>query len=315
MLLKLALVLLGWGFWYALTLRLGATHFGLALLTAMPLAASFLVMMLGVMHDGSHGAASEHRAINRLAQGMLVIAGGSAVSWHQEHVVRHHAHTNVLGRDNDLETGGLLRFHAGQPWRPFHRYQHWYAWLLYGLVSFKWAWFEDLDDVLADRFSLPPRRRLLHLAEAVVAKASHFSIFLVVPALAWGWSRAAVFYVIHFFLVGLGMATTFVLAHVSGVQAMPRAHEELPRDWALFQLATSANFATGNRLLAWLIGGLNYQVEHHLFPTVSHRHYPWIRPIVRRWTERQQAVYHEFPTVAAALQAHFRHLARLGAEP
>jgi linoleoyl-CoA desaturase len=312
MVLKVVLVLLHWGFWYAVTLYLGTLHLGLALLASLPLAASFVIVMLGVMHDGSHGAASEHRFVNRLLEWTLVAAGGSAVSWHHEHVVRHHANTNVLGHDSDLETGGLLRFHAGQPWRPIHRYQHWYAWLLYGLVLFKWTWFDDFDDVFADRYGLTPRQRLFHLMEALLAKVSQSSIFFVVPALLWGWPRAAAFYLVHFFLGGLLMATTFVLAHLSGVQAMPRRPDEAPRDWAVFQLATSANFATGNRLLTWLIGGLNYQVEHHLFPTVSHRHYPWIRQIVRRWADEQGVAYHEFPTVAAGIRAHVRHLATLG---
>jgi linoleoyl-CoA desaturase len=312
MALKAVLVLLHWAFWYGATLYVGTLSFGLALAAALPLAGSFVIAMCGLMHDGSHGAASRHRSVNRLLQWILVAGGASAVSWRHEHVVRHHVNTNVLGLDSDLETGGLLRFHAGQAWRPVHRYQQWYAWLLYGLATFKWTWYEDFDDVLADRYGLSRRQRLYHLAEVIVAKASQVSIFFVVPGMAWGWWQAALFYAVHLFVVGLLMATTFVLAHVSEVQAMPGSPTEAPRDWALFQVATSANFATGNRLLTWLIGGLNYQVEHHLFPSVSHRHYPWIRPIVRRWADEQGVPYHEFPTVAAALRAHFRHLASLG---
>ncbi|HEY2944107.1 MAG TPA: acyl-CoA desaturase [Vicinamibacteria bacterium] len=310
---KVVLVLLQWGFWYGVTLSLGTAHFALALAASLPLAASLVNILLGVMHDGSHGAGSEHRFVNRLLQSTLVAAGVSAVSWHYEHVVQHHANTNVLGHDSDLETGGLLlRFHAGQPWRPIHRYQHWYAWPLYGLISFKWTWFEDFDDVLANRYGLPPRQRLVHLVEVLAAKVSQVSLFFVVPALAWGWPKAAAFYVVQLYVVGVLMATVFVLAHVSGVQAMPESPQEAPRDWAIFQVATTANYATGNRLLTWLIGGLNYQVEHHLFPSVSYRHYPWIRQIVRRWADEQGVPYHEFPTMAAALRAHFRHLASLG---
>jgi linoleoyl-CoA desaturase len=312
MAVKAALVILHWAVWYGAALYLGTLHFGLALAAAVPLGASFVVVMLGLMHDGSHGAASAYRLGNRLLQWTLLAGGASPLGWRQEHVVRHHVNTNVLGLDSDLETGGLLRFHAGQAWRPLHRFQHWYAWLLYGLVLFKWTWFEDFDDVFADRYALPPRRRFLHLVETLVAKALQVSIFFVVPALAWGWWKAATFYAAHFFVAGLLMATVFVVAHVSGVQAMPRSPAEAPRDWALFQLATCADFATGNRVLTWLIGGLNYQVEHHLFPSVCHRHYPWIRPIVRRWAAELGVAYHEFPDVRSALRAHFRHLATLG---
>jgi len=310
--LKAALVLLNWGFWYALALHLGAIHPAFALAASLPLAISFVVVMCGLMHDGSHGAASEHPLGNRLLQWTLVAGGASAISWHQEHVLGHHMNTNVLGDDSDLASGGWLRFHDGQPWRPIHRYQHWYAWLLYGLVALKWAWYEDFEDVLANWYGMTPRERRAHLAEVALAKVSHVGLFMLVPCLAWGWPTALAFYLMHFFLVGLAMASTFVLAHLSGVQEMPHRREEAPQDWALFQVATSANFATANRLLTWLTGGLNHQVEHHLFPAISHRHYPLIQPIVRRWAAEHGVAYHEFPTVAAAIRGHLRHLAHLG---
>ncbi|MGC4093972.1 MAG: acyl-CoA desaturase [Polyangiaceae bacterium] len=313
MLLKLGLLLVNFAFWYALTLRLGPAHFALACLSNLAQALALVTLMLAVMHDGSHSAFSEHASLNRLAKWLLVLAGGSAIGWHEEHVVRHHSNTNVPGLDSDLESGGLLRFHRAQPWRPFHRFQHLYAWALYAIVSFKWTWFEDFDDVLGNRYGYSLRKRLGHTLEVVVAKCCQVALFVVVPARCFGLGKALVLYFTHFVAVSLAMALTFVLAHLSGVQAMPRTRRDAPDDWAEFQLASSANFATHNRALTWLLGGLNYQIEHHLFPHLSHRHYPMVSEIVRRLAAERGLAYHEFPSMLAALRAHAAHLNALGA--
>ncbi len=312
-LFKFVVLLVNLAGFYVLTLRVES--FVGASLAVVGLSLSVVALLLGVMHDASHSAFSEHVWLNRLANFSLVVVGGSAISWHHEHVVRHHAHTNVLGLDSDLETGGLLRLHAGQPWRPLHQFQHLYAWLLYGGVSLKWIWFEDFDDVIFNRYDLGKKARLIHAAEVLLAKGLQVFTLLVVPSLVWGLGRAFASYILLFFVISVTTAVTFVVAHLSGVQAMPRARREAPPDWAEFQLSTTADFATQNRVLTWLLGGLNYQVEHHLFPHVSHRHYPWIRDIVRREAGTRGLRYHEFPSFWAALRGHFSQLSALGAPP
>jgi len=297
---------------YWLTLTLSARHLAFAGVATFFQAIALVLLMLGVMHDGSHSSFSESPWLNRLAKWLLVVAGGSAISWHHEHVVRHHSHTNVLGLDSDLESGGLLRFHPGQPWRKIHRYQRFYAWFLYALVSFKWTWFEDLDDVFHNRYALPARARAVHALEVFLAKLSQVSLFLVIPSQFFGFGRALGLYFLHFVVVSVAMAVTFVLAHLSSTQELPQTRSHAPRDWAEFQLATTANFATGNRALTWALGGLNYQIEHHLFPHVSQRHYPMIREIVRRQAAERGLRYREFTSLWGAIRGHVEQLRRLG---
>ncbi len=313
--LKALLLIFHFGFWYLCALEVGQRYGQWVLLASAPLSVSLVLVMLGAMHDGSHGAVSERRLLNRLVSWTLVLAGGSAISWHREHVVRHHAYTNTYGLDSDLESGGLLRFHPAQHWHPLHRYQHWYAWVLYGLMSLKWAWFEDFDDVIRNPYRMKPRQRAFHALEVLISKFCHVVLFLVLPIRNYGVATALTFYVLLFFLVSLLMAIVFVLAHLTGEQNLFDSRERAPKDWAHLQLQTTANFSTGNALLSWLIGGLNYQIEHHLFPSVSHRHYPMIRPLVRRWAAQHGAPYREYPSLFAALSAHCAHLSRLGKGP
>jgi linoleoyl-CoA desaturase len=276
------------------------------------MALCIVAIMFGVMHDGSHRSISERGFWNRLGSSTLILAGASAISWRQEHVVRHHGRTNILDQDPDLETGGWLRYHPAQPRRPIHRYQHRYATLLYCLVALRWIWFEDFDDLLRNRYGLAPGARLLHAVEILVAKTCHVLLFLVVPALFWDLGSVFAFYLVHMAVVGLVMSLTFVLAHVGGEQAMYEDGTALPDEWTRSQLASTANFAVHNRALSWFVGGLNFQIEHHLFPGTSPKHYPKLLPVVKRWAEEEGLPYHEFPTVRAALSAHFRHLAALG---
>lgn len=308
------LLVVTWVVLYAASLYLGSSHPALPLLLALPLAFSLAGVMFGVMHDGSHGAVSHHRFVNRLASLTLLLGGASTIGWHQEHVVRHHGRTNSLHEDPDLDTGGLLRFHPSQPWHPLHRWQRWYAPLLYALVTLRWIWFEDFDDVARNRFAMSRGARLRHALEVGVAKICHVLLFLLLPGLLWGWAPMLAFYVLHMAIIGVLTALTFVVAHVGDAQSM-YDDSAPPGDWAQAQLASTANFSVDNRLLGWFLGGLNFQIEHHLFPAVSPRHYPRLLPVVRQWAADEGLPYHVYPTVRAALGAHFRHLRDLSHPP
>ena len=309
------LLVLHWAGWYAGALLLGEAEAVAGVLAAVPLALSLVSVMFGVMHDGSHRAISERNLWNRLGSWTLVLSGGSAIGWRQEHVVRHHGQTNVMDEDPDLDTGGLLRFHASQPWRRIHRWQALYAPLLYGLVALRWIWYEDFDDLLRNPYGMAPRARLRHGAEILCAKVSHAGFLLILPAWLWGGWAMLAFYGLHMGVVGLVMSLVFVVAHVGEDQEVYADRDGRPRDWSHSQLATTADFAAHSRFLRWALGGLNFQVEHHLFPQVSPRHYPRLRPVVQRWARQEGLTYHEYPTTRVALAAHFRHLSRLGAAP
>lgn len=311
---KDVLLVLHWVGWYAATMFFGQTHDAVPMLMAAPLAISLVAVMFGVMHDGSHRTISDKGIFNRLGSWTLIIGGASAISWRQEHVVRHHGQTNILHEDPDLDTGGWLRFHPSQTWRRMHRWQAWYAPFLYTFVSLRWIWFEDFDDLIRNRYEMKAQARLRHSLEIILAKVCHILLMLVIPMQLWDLSTAIVFYLVHMAVVSVVMTLTFVSAHVGECQSM-FGEDSAPRDWAHAQLASTANFAVGNRPLGLLLGGLNFQIEHHLFPNVSPRHYPRLLPVVQQWAAEEGLAYNVFPTVRSAVAAHFRHLGTLGVRP
>ena len=72
-------------------------------------------------------------------------------------------------------------------------------------------------------------------------------------------------------------------------------------EWAVHQVATTVNFATQNKMWNWLFGGLNFQVEHHLFPRISHVHYPELNKRLKQVCAEFNVAYQEFPIVAQCI--------------
>lgn len=300
--------------WWSLALAFGGSHALLPPFFGIMLALSAVALMLGVQHEAGHKIISRGSLGNLLGISTIWVLGGSAISWRHEHN-SHHATPNVLGSDPDLDTGGFLRFHRGQPQRPFHRLQHWYAPILYCLVFARWVWFEDIFDLVSSSIRMRGRACLTHAAEIVVVKSAHFVLFLVLPFLLWGdLLQVAVFYLTFMIMTGLVVATIVSTSHVGVEQDMFDANNPPPEDWSVLQALGTANFAPDSRLFTLWLGGVNYQIEHHLFPGVASRLLPRLQPVVKRWAAEEGIAYHEYPTLRAAIGAHFRHLLALGRE-
>lgn len=303
-----------WFTFYAAYLYVGAKYEWYALLLVLPLAFALLCIILSVMHDGSHGAFSNNKLINNLAAYSLGFAEGSNVLWHQLHVRAHHDNTNVIGFDQDFESGGLIRLHPAQQKKSAHRFQQLYAWLLYMGHSIRWIWFDDIKDYLTDRWPVTPQQKKTLLKELIFAKSWHVISYLVVPALVTGsWQLALVFYLAHWMLLSVALILVFAMAHLTYVQEMPATVDEGKSDWALHQLATTVDFATKNRFLSWIVGGLNFQIEHHIFPKISHTRYHLIQPVIKEYCAKNGVRYFEYPTFGAVLGGHYRHLKTMGA--
>ncbi len=110
------------------------------------------------------------------------------------------------------------------------------------------------------------------------------------------------------------MSTVFQMAHVvNGVeQPLPNKNNIITNEWAVHQLRTTANFAKDNKLLNWYVGGLNFQIEHHLFPNICHIHYPKIAPIVEKTALDFGIAYNTKSTFLNALKSHIKRLKELG---
>lgn len=258
----------------------------------------------GVMHDANHGATSPSPRVNRVVSLTLDLVGASSLLWRDKHNVRHHTWTNVSGADPDLEGGApFLRLAPWQRRRPWHRFQHLYVWLFYAVFPLKW-WFWD------DLLELTKLRRWQRL-QVLAGKAVFVSWAVAVPALVHpGWGLVAL-WAVAVSLLGNVLAVVFQLAHCVGTAEFVEPPAP-PRDWAEHQLATTVDFAPRNALLGWYLGGLNYQVEHHLFARISHVHYPALSRLVREACAKHGVTYRCEPSLRSALAANVRWLRELG---
>ena len=270
-----------------------------------------------LMHDGSHGSFSEKKWLNVLAAYSINILGGDAVLWKNKHNIIHHTYTNIEGHDQDIAQMPVLRINALQKKYGFHHYQHIYCFLVYGLSSILWIFLLDFIKYFSGKvgnFKLADFTAKDHVI-FWATKIVYFSFYLVIPSFYWGWEATIVGFLVFHFVLGITLSTVFQLAHVVGETEFTADHidsHQIEDEWAIHQLKTTANFATKNKFITWFVGGLNFQVEHHLFPKISHVHYPALNKIVKQVCMEQNVTYHEFSSFGSALNSHLSHLKLIG---
>jgi linoleoyl-CoA desaturase len=267
-----------------------------------------------VMHDANHGGTSSSPRANRFLSLSLDLIGGSSFLWRSKHNVLHHGYTNISRLDPDLEGGwGALRLAPWQPRRPFHRFQHLYVWFLYGVFPLKWWFVDDFKELATGRIAGHqfPRARWPTLLGTLAGKAIFVTWTLVIPALLHPWWAVAALFLLTVFVQGNLLATVFQLAHCVDEAEFVVADSK-DRDWGEHQVATTVDFARDNPLLGWYLGGLNFQVEHHLFPRICHLHHPALSRIVEATCREHGVRYRSEPTLRSALAANLRWLRRMG---
>jgi linoleoyl-CoA desaturase len=287
---------------------------GLAILMGVGLAG----IGFGISHDALHGAYSHRPWINALMGASFDALGASSYLWKITHNIVHHTYTNIHGVDEDLAVSPLLRLSPNAPRYWYHRMQHWYAFGLYACTTLFWVFVKDYQQLL--RRDLGPYRDKQHdrtqVALLLSAKVAYYGYALAVPLLVvrlqW-WQILLGFLAMHL-TAGLILGMVFQLAHIveDMEHQLPDETGNMATDWWLHELHTTANFARHNRWLSWYVGGLNFQIEHHLFPKVCSVHYPAISEIVRDVAVRYHLQYHDQPTFRSAVISHYRVLRRLG---
>lgn len=281
----------------------------------------FAIAMIGfnVAHDASHGGYTGNRKLNRLLAHSFSLIGVHAYNWNITHNIIHHTWTNIPYADGDLHPAPFLRyFDIAENKKWYHRYQHIYAPFLYSLVSLVWVFAKDYQHISRPvhvRYKKPkvPTSEYFILAGV---KLLHYGMFLVFP-LVWlpnPWWHTIVGFLLMHIVAGFILAIVFAVAHtVDGLEIIEAdADGKVPDSWAGVQMRTSANFSMGSRFFDWTVGGLNYQIEHHLFPKICHVHYPQIAPIVEETAKEFGYPYHVFGTFSEGVKAHFRHLREFG---
>lgn len=274
-------------------------------------------MGFNIQHDGGHHAYSNHAWVNKAMAMVLDILGGSSYVWHQKHGVFHHTYVNIDGHDSDIDVGILGRLTPHQKRLAFHRWQHIYFWPLYGLLVIKWQLFDDFRDVITGRVGEHriPRPKGWDLAVFLGGKTIFFALAFGIPMLVHPVGVVVLFYVIAALVVGMVMSVVFQLAHCVEEAEFPLPHEDtghIENAWAIHQVETTVDFARRNPVVTWLLGGLNFQIEHHLFPRICHVNFPAIAKIVEKTCHEFGVKYTEHKSVWAGIASHYRWLRRMG---
>ncbi len=311
-----AALILSW-FLGSYAVLLTSSGLPMRVIAAVSMGAAAAGIGFNIFHDATHGAFFVRPGRNLwLARAAAALLGADRHFWQAKHHVLHHSFANIWQWDDDLETRGWLRMTRHQPWRPRHRHQHVYAVALYGLNSLEWFFIKDF--VQYRRCAVNPYQPVAPLSPAQrlefwLTKAVYLGVMVVPPFLVMPPAHAAIAFIAFHATLGVILTFVFQLAHLTDVV---RSGAMLPGDdWAQHQMRTTANFATRNRLACWYMGGLNYQIEHHLFPQVSHCHYSALAGIVREAALRHGMPYHHLGGFRDALRSHFGYLRTLATAP
>lgn len=307
---------------YFLVLSLNISEWWMFLLTIV-MGIGMAGVGMNVMHDANHGAYSSRKWVNKIMGGSMYILAGNVYNWQVQHNVLHHTYTNIQGYDEDLDAGRIIRFSKHTQWQSFHKFQHLYSIFLYGLMTLNWAFTTD--------FRQTPRylKRKLSYGEmpsplkqwstVAVSKMIYLAVWIVIPILfievAW-WKILIGFFVMHY-TAGLILSVIFQLAHVVEDVEMPQPADDgsMENTWAIHQLFTTVNFSPKSKWVNWFTGGLNHQIEHHIYPNICHVHYRKLAEIVRKTADEFNLPYHEYHTTEKAVIAHFKYLKEMSIEP
>ena len=292
-----------------------------ALLLCAGLGFTLASIGFSVMHDANHGSYSPNTKLNDFLGLSLNAMGASSFLWKQKHNIIHHTYTNVDGIDDDIAKSPIIRQCESQKWVPAHKIQHIYLLPVYSLSTIFWIFIMDFKKYFShkiyttDAWKMSTKNHIVFWA----TKIFYLGFYIILPMMVWGFLPWLIGYFVLNATMGLILSIVFQLAHV--VENTEFEHvgldttKHIETAWAEFQIKTTANFAMNNKVVSWFVGGLNFQVEHHLFPKVSHVHYPPLSKIVMQKCAEFNLPYNQYSTVSAAVASHFRMMKFLGKKP
>jgi len=266
---------------------------------------------LAIQHDANHGSFSKNKRLNGAAQIVNDFIGGSSLMWRHQHVIGHHAYPNINELDADTFSNfPIMKLNPGLPSNWYNAYQHIYGPILYSFLGIAYA-IGDIFSYMDNKYINVPLQPLRPIDKIIfiAGKISYFSLFVLVPIYLYGFAGIWKYY-LPMVLVGSNfLASLFAVSH--------NTHEteynlDPNSDWAEIQIRTAANWSIHSTAW-WLVsGGLNFQIEHHLFPGISHVHYPAISKIVRQICKEKKIPYNHYPTYYEIYTNHLSTLKKLG---
>ncbi|MCC6289013.1 MAG: acyl-CoA desaturase [Chitinophagaceae bacterium] len=274
-----------------------------------------------IMHDANHDSYSSSKWVNKTLGLTLNALGGNSFIWKHKHNIIHHTYTNIDGVDDDIAKSPFIRMCSTQRWVPAHRIQHLYTPLLYALSSIIWVLYQDFDKYFKKKICSTQLRKMA-VADHVLfwsSKLLYIVFYFVIPMAMVGWKLWLLYFVCLHIGLGFTLSIVFQLAHVVEETTFDFVSDgddkQIENEWAVHQVKTTANFSGGSKIISWFAGGLNYQIEHHLFPKISHIHYPALSRFIKAECNAFQLPYNSIPTMRAAIASHFRFIKLMGKKP
>lgn len=275
-----------------------------------------ILLAFNVMHDGGHQSFSTNKTLNKVASWGMDFLGSSSFLWKQKHNSIHHTYTNIHGKDDDLDVAGMIRLSPEQEHKPWHRFQAWYAPFLYGFLSLYLLFYSDFQRMITKKIGDTPLNdvKVKDVAFFSVCKIVYLLYSLVIPMFFYNYLYVVLYFLFGHFIFGLTLSIVFQLAHTVNETTFPVPDENghMPFSWVEHQLNTTCDFAPKNSLVTFYCGGLNYQIEHHIFHKISHVHYPAISKILKQTCEEFGKPYNVNHSFFKALVSHFKFLHKMG---
>lgn len=313
----------------ALMLALFIAPYFLLLLGGFGLAANAgLVTLMGigmagigfaVSHQAAHNAISPDKTVNRIFSLSFNLTGMSDYIWKIKHNVYHHAYTNVYELDEALREGEAIRMSHDAPWKPIHRFQHIYTFVIYALFTIFWALLLDFEKYFRYNAHGARMKKAHPWQESVIfwlTKVYYVTVAFVIPhyGAGIGWAPLLTAF------TGMHVIASLLVTHVLQVEHLNEQAQAVTPDekgivhksWMRNQLEGTSNFRSRSRLFNWYISGTNYQIEHHLFPNICAVHYPAMSKIVAKTAREYGISYDLMPSFAAAIASHYKLLRELG---
>ena len=316
-------VILAWFFGAYLLLLFFAASWWTAVPLAIVVGLATAAVGFNIQHDGGHKAYSNHKWVNKIMGLSIELIGGSSYLWDWKHNSIHHTYTNINGHDDDINIGFLGRLSPEQPRRPFHRFQGIYLWFLYGFLTMKWHFFDDFYNVAIGRIGehKVPRPRGKDLLVFIGGKILFFTLALGIPMMLHPWWKVLLVLALVEFVCGVVLSVVFQLAHCVEEASFPvpvtgsDGGLRIENEWAVHEVQTTVDFARGNPVIRWFVGGLNFQVEHHLFSKICHINYAALAKVVEETCRDFGVRYTAQPSFLSALRSHYRFLTAMGRPP
>ncbi|MCS3797342.1 fatty acid desaturase family protein [Niastella sp. OAS944] len=312
-----AIVLIPLGIGMYIWLLLGNYSWPVGVLLSVLLGLTLVCIAFNVMHDACHGSYSAKKWVNEFMGLSMNVLGSNAFIWKIKHNIIHHTYTNIDGVDSDIDNGPLLRQCNTQKWRPIHRYQFIYMFILYSVSTLAWMWGTDFYKYFTRKIQSTVISKIDARQHIIFwfSKVLYAFFYAVVPIYFLGWQAWLTGFLILHITMGLVLSVVFQLAHVvekTSFESVTENDKVIASEWAIHEVKTTADFAPRNIVICWLVGGLNFQIEHHLFPQISHVHYPALSKIIRKQCELFGLPYNYYPTMRQAVYSHVRLMKQLG---